>query len=250
MRQRTSNNPVLPPSRWMPSVWSGVAGNLALDEALLDEAHDVGLETPLVRLWEPDEYAVVIGSSSRLSNEVHGDACRSHGIRILRRPSGGATVVVGPGCLMWSIVQTFTGGMPGLDAIHAGCLDPIVQALARRGYPVRRAGTSDIVLDDRKVAGNALRVRRKAVLYHGTFLDAFDIELIDRVLPHPPREPDYRARRPHTAFLTNLAIGRELFEDALREAFAVSGVASSIPDERARSLLESRYLNPDWVGRL
>jgi lipoate-protein ligase A len=250
VRQRMTDPTDPPPSRWLPTECSTVAGNLALEEALLDEAHDAGWDGRVVRLWAPRDHAVVIGSSSRLHREVDVAACLESGIPILRRPSGGATVLVGPGCLMWAVVERFPGGTPGLDSIHAACLDPLREALARRGLPVRRAGTSDLVVGDRKVAGNALRVRREAVLYHGTILDSFDIDLIDRLLPHPPREPEYRGSRRHTDFLANLAVGRALVEEALREAFAVSGNLDTPPAERAEALLAGRYLDPAWLSRL
>jgi len=237
-------------SRWLPTEWPTVAGNLALDEALLDEAQDAGWSGRVVRLWAPREHAVVIGSSSRLAEEVDLAACRALGIPILRRPSGGATVLVGPGCLMWSVIERFPEGVPGIDSIHTACLDPLRAALARRGLPVHRDGTSDLVVGDRKVSGNALRVRREAVLYHGTILAGFAIDLIDRLLPHPPREPEYRGLRRHTAFLANLPVDRAQLEGALREAFAVSERVATPPVERAEALLASRYQDPGWTARL
>ena len=47
---------------------------------------------------------VVIGRSSRTADEVDLEYCRAEGIPVLRRCSGGAAVVVGPGCLMYSVV--------------------------------------------------------------------------------------------------------------------------------------------------
>ena len=46
---------------------------------------------------------VVVGRSSRLDEEVHLDACRAAGVPVLRRPSGGAAIVSGPGCLMYAL---------------------------------------------------------------------------------------------------------------------------------------------------
>jgi lipoate-protein ligase A len=74
--------------------------NLALDEALLDEADAAGRPLETLRLWEPRQTFVVVGRSSSLEREVRLDRCRERGLPILRRVSGGAAIVAGPGCLM------------------------------------------------------------------------------------------------------------------------------------------------------
>jgi lipoate-protein ligase A len=101
-----------------------------------------------------------------------------------------------------------------------------------------------------KFSGNALRVRRHGVLYHGTLLDDFDISLISRVLRHPPREPDYRARRPHGEFLANLHLGRPALESLVRQAFGAVATRCAIPHDRVERLVRERYSQEDWTNRL
>ena len=124
MRQRPDLSAVPPPAPAPPAAWLGVTlptveQNLALDEALLELAHD-GLSTmPCVRTWMATEPAIVLGSSSRVDEEVDRQACAAAGVRVVRRPSGGATVVLGPGCLMWSVITPHPEGasqrqVPGL----------------------------------------------------------------------------------------------------------------------------------------
>ena len=122
---------------------------------------------------------------------------------------------------------------------------------------VSRRGTSDLAItrgaaEDRslKVAGTALRVRRHGVLYHGTLLDAFDLDLIGRVLRHPPREPDYRGGRPHAAFLANLGLGPARLTAAVREAFGAARLETEWPRERVARLVRDRYADAAWIGRL
>jgi len=67
---------------------------------------------------------VVVGSSSRIDEEVDRAACATAGVPILRRPSGGLTVVLGPGCIMWSVVLPLTAAAPAIEKIHAAVLDP------------------------------------------------------------------------------------------------------------------------------
>ena len=229
------------------------AEQLAVDEAILDQAESGQLENTVVRTWQAAAPAVVLGSSSELLKEVDHDVCTKLKIPILRRPSGGATVILGPGCIMWSIV-TPCKAVPPLEAIHAAMLDPLIATFSASGRDVAREGTSDLVIREagraKKISGNALRVRRQSVLYHGTLLDTFPLELVGQLLRHPPREPEYRHHRSHTDFLTNLSLGREQIDKVVRTAFAAWVNRTTWPHQRVQQLVESRYGQTSWTERL
>lgn len=243
-----------PPATWMDVDLGDAAANLALDEALLEAAHDGALGAPVVRTWMAAETTIVLGSSSRVDDEVHVAACVEAGARLVRRPSGGLTVLLGPGCLVWSVVAPHPGGPPPLDAIHASLLEPLAAALRAAGRPVERRGTSDLALvdgrEERKVSGNSLRVRRDAVLYHGTLLDSFDLDAVSRLLRHPPREPGYRGGRPHASFLANLRLGGDALTTLVRDAFGAVQPIRDWPRHRAAELLATRYACEAWTRRL
>jgi lipoate-protein ligase A len=243
-----------PAATWLAADLPTVEEQLALDEALLEEAHEGVVTETVVRTWMAPEPTVVLGSSSQIVAEVDLDACHRLGVRIIRRPSGGLTVVLGPGCLMWTVVTHHPLAAPPIEAIHAAMLEPLAAALRHAGRPVARRGTSDLALvsasGEHKVAGNALRVRRHGVLYHGTLLDRFDLDLICQVLRHPPREPEYRGRRPHGSFLANLELGRDTLDAAVRSAFAAARERCGWPQDRVQRLVRDRYANQDWIARL
>jgi len=248
----------MPAPIWLDGEFDTVEENLALDEALLEAAHEGGLARAVVRTWMATAPTVVLGSSSRVADEVDPDACAAAGARLVRRPSGGLTVVLGPGCLMWSVITPHPQGSPGLEAIHAAMLEPLAAALRAAGRAVRRRGTSDLAVADgqadRKVSGNALRVKRHGVLYHGTLLDALDLDLVARMLRHPPQEPAYRAGRSHAGFIANLELGRPRLEAAVKEAFQVregaTGIIDQWPHDRVRQLVAERYASGAWTHRL
>src|SRR5687768_14642569 len=87
----------------LPLTLETPAENLALDEALLDAAIAGELAGEVLRLWEPVDSFVVLGRSSKPA-EVRMDICQAEGVPVLRRPSGGAAVVAGRGCLMYAVV--------------------------------------------------------------------------------------------------------------------------------------------------
>ena len=81
--------------------------NLALDEALLELSNRNAEYDDVLRIWEPHAPMVVLGRASKAKEEVDLDFCDHAGIPVLRRCSGGATVVSMPGCLMYAVVLSF-----------------------------------------------------------------------------------------------------------------------------------------------
>ena len=81
--------------------------NIAVDEALLESAEQTENAIELLRLWEPQSPIVVLGRSSPYSTEVNHEFCRQHSIPVIRRSSGGQTVVTDRGCLMYCVLLDF-----------------------------------------------------------------------------------------------------------------------------------------------
>lgn len=229
------------------------AENVALDEALLDWAEDGDPAREVLRIWESPEPLVVVGRSSRVGQEVDAAACRARGIPILRRSSGGAAILAGPGCLMYAVVLSYAR-RPELRDIrraHHHVLDRMAEALRPRiapAFDVAHAGTSDLVIKQgaRKFSGNSLRARRTHLLYHGTLLYNFDVPLIEACLTLPPRQPDYRAARTHADFVTNLPLVRSTLVEAVAAAWPTSGTLHNWPRERVAQLVAERFGRDEW----
>src|SRR4051812_9848251 len=129
--------------------------NLALDEALLLEAEaERGGE--ILRLWEWPHPAVVLGSGCVLHDDVDEEACVADGVPILRRSSGGGTVLLGSGCLLYSLVLCFESdpAYRDINASYRSILGRMARALAPVA-PMVLTGTSDLAVESRKVSGNA-----------------------------------------------------------------------------------------------
>ncbi|OYW18312.1 MAG: hypothetical protein B7Z55_10850 [Planctomycetales bacterium 12-60-4] len=77
--------------------------NLAVDEDLL-RAVDANPQAAVLRVWEQSTTAVIVGRSNAIEREVDVAACEADGVPILKRCSGGGAVVLGPGCLCYSLV--------------------------------------------------------------------------------------------------------------------------------------------------
>jgi lipoate-protein ligase A len=223
------------------------AENVALDEALLEAAEGESADEVL-RLWEPERPMVVLGRSSRVADEVNQEACRQAGVPILRRTSGGAAIVTGPGCLMYAVVLRYEGRehLRLLDQVHQFVLGKVAAALRGLMEGVDHAGISDLALGGRKFSGNSVRCKHDHLLYHGTLLYDFDLALIDRFLRMPPRQPDYRAGRPHVEFLMNLPLQVADLKRALAAEFGASQPLPDWPHELTQRLAAERYSADSW----
>jgi len=226
------------------------AENLALDEALLEEAEQGGPPRETLRLWESPEMAVFVGRSSRVNLEVRMDVCRELGIPIMRRISGGAAVVAGPGCLMYALVLSceLRPRLRAISRAHGDVLGAMVEALTPLASGVAMRGTSDLILEpgQLKFSGNSVRCRRGHLLYHGTLLYNFPLERIERCLTMPPRMPDYRKSRPHGRFVANLPLGREAIRRALVSAWGAERLRKDWPTDRVARLVAEKYGRTEW----
>jgi len=113
--------------------------NVAWDEALVEIADRASLvegdssscsELEAMRVWQFDAPTVVIGRGSRVNDEVYLERCLEDGVPVLRRASGGSTIIAGPGCLMYSVLISYQKrpAWRGLDVAHEGVMSKVAMA--------------------------------------------------------------------------------------------------------------------------
>ncbi|MBI4264568.1 MAG: lipoate--protein ligase family protein [Acidobacteria bacterium] len=194
--------------------------NVAFDAALFHELEG-GAARETLRFWESTEPAVILGSFGPAWREIDEEACAADRVPVVRRTSGGGAVVVGRGCLNYSLLMSLDARPELRHVAHSYdvILGRMAAALGVPGLTVE--AVSDLALDGRKVAGSAQRRGRRALLHHGTVLYAFDASVMTRYLKDPARQPSYRAGRPHTEFVTNLPMGLAAIRAALMRSFLV-----------------------------
>jgi lipoate---protein ligase len=207
--------------------------NLALDEALLDELEEYGGH-PVLRFWESDRLFVVMGPACNLADDVHAAACEQDGVPVLRRASGGGTVLQGPGCLSYALVlpQSLHPDLADIRATNRFILERMAQALHPWHPAVAVRGISDLAIEGLKISGNAQRRKRYALLFHGTLLYGMPADAIARYLQHPKRQPDYRADRKHSAFLRTLPGVPHDIKQALAQAWHANVLLEAWPRTR------------------
>lgn len=159
---------------------------------------------PLLRLFRAEGLRVVLGHGSRVDREVHLDRIREDGVLLERRKSGGCAVVVDEG----NVIVAVTLPVEGLGRTKewfGRCANWLADGLAKLDVrDVGVKGISDIVVGDRKIAGTAVHRAKDVFTFGASLLVTADLQLLERYLPHPPREPEYRAGRSHLDFVTSL----------------------------------------------
>ena len=221
---------------------------LAIDEAALAAAEDGQIGSTL-RSWELQTSAVILGRSSRVDFETDREFCDAKGIGLYRRCSGGAAIVGGPGCFMYSIVLSLKQypDAAKIDQAHHVVMTRVLSAIRRQLPAAELNGICDLTFHNRKFSGNALRVARNHLLYHGTILYRADLDLIQACLAHAPRQPDYRSGRDHGSFLTNAPVDAARFDADLADEFGMVGqVDLAVFSKFAERLMADRYGRADW----
>ncbi len=232
------------------------AENLACDEALLDWCES-GEGAECLRFWESPEPFVVVGYANKVETEVNVAACEAQKIPILRRCSGGGTVVQGPGCLNYTLVLPITkdGPLHSIPVANQFIMRhnrAAIESLFHRAQTpnsrpeVAIRGHTDLAIGGRKFSGNSQRRRKHFLLFHGTFLLNFDLALIGDLLRMPSKEPDYRESRKHADFLTNINVSATKVKAALQKAWDANSLLTNPPLEKIKAMAREKYLTNEW----
>jgi lipoate---protein ligase len=232
------------------------AGHMALDEVLLD-AVAAGRRPPLLRFWGWTQPTLVLGSNQAVSNELDLAAVERHGFTVVRRLSGGGTMLAEPGrTITWSLV-TPVEPVAGMSFIESFAhLDRwAVEALRSLGVEAGYRPINDIVSPSGKIAGAAQARRRGALLHHVTMAYSMDPTLLSELIrigrPSVSERGVRSAEKRVSPLDTLLALPRSEVVAALATASGAGpGRLDSTEMQAASALAASKYERQDWIYRL
>ena len=113
----------------------------------------------------------MVGYANQVRREVNLDECKRLQIPVLRRCSGGGTVVQGPGCLNYTLVLDSETPFETISTTNFNVMERNRKALEnvlKRTVQVR--GYTDLTVDNLKFSGNAQRRKRSAFIFHGKLI--------------------------------------------------------------------------------
>lgn len=171
--------------RLLETGFQRAAFNMGLDEALLRAvAEGTSLSTLRFYGWKPA--AVSLGYFQGLQEEIDMEACRKAGIDVVRRITGG-------GAVFHSHEATYSIGLPldhplacqNILESYRLLLCGITEGLATLGIRAEFAPINDIIVDGKKISGNAQTRKLGCILQHGTIILDVDVDQMFSVLKVP-----------------------------------------------------------------
>ncbi len=163
---------------------SSAAFNMAVDEAIMLSAKKTGIPTVRFYGWKPA--AISIGYFQGLEQEVDLNKCKEFGVDFVRRITGGGAVFHDAE-LTYSFVCTEDSGVVPkkiIDSYKKIC-NSVVLGLKELGLEAGFVPLNDIVVNGKKISGNAQTRRGGVVLQHGTILLSVDVDKMFDLLKVP-----------------------------------------------------------------
>lgn len=122
-------------------------------------------------MWQV-EPTVIFGRNQLIENEVNVSFCKQNGIKMFRRKSGGGCVYADKGNIMFSYITK----EDNVGFTFYKYINMILAMLEKLNVKATTSGRNDILIDGKKVSGNAFyRIPGKSVV-HGTMLYDSDVE--------------------------------------------------------------------------
>jgi len=250
------------PCRLLETGFNTGAFNMALDQTVLEGVASATV-LPTIRFYGWKPWAVSIGYFQGLEEEVDTQACSRRGIDVVRRITGGGAVFH-QAEVTYSIIIPETHPLyqrKVLDSYELIC-QGIIDGLKGMGVSAQFAPINDIVVDNRKVSGNAQTRKLGCILQHGTILLDVDVELMFSLLRVPSEKAKGKLIEDVKSRVRGLKqlLGREVSFDetveALKRGFQSAldldyQTGDPLPEEikRASVVAQERFANPEWNQR-
>jgi lipoate-protein ligase A len=171
--------------------------NLAVEEAIMEKVGQ-GESPNTVRLWTNPKPTIVVGKFQIPELEVNKEACKRHGVLVLRRFTGGGTVYHDKGNLNYAISARRDDPIipQTVDKIRPTLCAGIVEALRILGVNAKfEPKEAYIHVKGKKISGTAALATRSIVFLHGTLLVNSDLTILREVLDVPPYPKDAGLKR-------------------------------------------------------
>ena len=206
-------------------------------------------------LFYINEPSIIIGRNQNTVEEINTEYVDENGIHVVRRLSGGGAVYHDLGNLNYSFITKDDGES---FRNFKKFTEPVIKALAEMGVTAELLGRNDILVEGRKVSGNAQFATHGRMFSHGTLM--FDTE-IERVVSALKVKKDKIESKGIKSIRSRVANISEFMEEPMTiEQFRMNILKSIFEGEEKiqywelteedwdniRALSAERYGNWDW----
>lgn len=124
--------------------------------------------------------SIIVGKHQNTIEEINSEYVEKNNIIVARRNTGGGAVYHDEENLNFSFITTKKDDIKEID--FKKYTTPIINALKKLGVNAILSGRNDILVDGKKISGNAQCMNKKKVLHHGTIMFDVNVEALVNAL--------------------------------------------------------------------
>jgi len=144
--------------------------NFSLEEYL---ATSDRIDFPAMFMFWRTNPTIMIGRFQNTVEEINQEYIDKNNMQVVRRNSGGGAIYTDPGVWQFSfIVKDYE--RENID--FKSFVDPVIKALKKVGVRAELTGRNDILVNNKKICGNAQFMKSKSMVHHGSILFDADID--------------------------------------------------------------------------
>ncbi len=215
--------------------------NMAVDHAIYESVANER-ELPTIRFYKWFNSSVSIGAYQN-HKEINLDACKKYNVEVVRRMTGGRAVFHDKVDFTYSVIAPIRIFGYSIENAYKQICSWLINALIDLGITPALENKNDIVVNDKKISGNAAKAMDKGVyLQHGTLVYDIDFEMMPKVL----NIPQYLANEKVTSILQHKRISQQKVYETLKNNFIrnkeikIDGL-SEHESMRAEDLAKTKY---------
>ncbi len=197
-------------------------------------------------MWQ-SRPTVIFGRNQLIENEVNQDYCRNHGIEMYRRKSGGGCVYSDKSNVMFSYITR----SENVNLTFNKYVNMVALVLCKLGVDAKATGRNDILIDGRKVSGNAFYHIPGKSIVHGTMLYDTNMQnMVGSITPSNEKlvSKGVESVRQHIALLKDyISISIDEFMAFVRNQLCSEEICLTHEDVKRIEEIEKEYLTDEFI---
>lgn len=190
---------------------------------------------------------VIFGRNQLIENEVNLEYCKNHDIKTFRRKSGGGCVYAD----MNNIMLSYITDEGNVNFTFNKYINLIVFMLNKLGVNAVASGRNDIMIDGRKVSGNAFYHTPKRNIVHGTMLYDTDMQnMVGSITPSDTKliSKGIQSVRQHITLLKDyIDLSLEEFKAFMKQQLCDEEITLTEEDIEQIKIIEQEYLSKEFI---
>ncbi len=197
-------------------------------------------------MWQVNP-TVIFGRNQLIENEVNLEYCKNHDIKTFRRKSGGGCVYAD----MNNIMLSYITDEGNVNFTFNKYINLIVFMLNKLGVNAVASGRNDIMIDGRKVSGNAFYHTPKRNIVHGTMLYDTDMQnMVGSITPSDTKliSKGIQSVRQHITLLKDyIDLSLEEFKAFMKQQLCDEEITLTEKDIEQIKIIEQEYLSDEFI---